>query len=78
MKLNEDECHLMIFDAKGRNETTIKIGEACVKESTEEILLGITFDQSHSFKQHVVMPVKRPAKSSMPLLEYHDTDTEKL
>ena len=31
MKLNEDKCHLMIFGAKRSNETTIKIGEACVK-----------------------------------------------
>ena len=53
MKLNEDKCNLMIFGAKGSNETTIKIGEACVKESTEENLLDITLDQSLSFKQHV-------------------------
>ena len=45
MKLNEHKCHLMIFGAKGSNNTTIKIGEARVKESTEENLLGITFDQ---------------------------------
>ena len=53
MKLNEDKCHLMIFGAKGNNEISIKIGETRVKESTEENLLGITFDQSLSFKQHV-------------------------
>ena len=50
MKLNEEKCHLMIFGAKRSNETTIKIGEACVKESTEENLLGILLDQSLSFK----------------------------
>ena len=50
-----------------------KKGEACVKESTEENLLGITFDQSLSFKQTSRLFVKRPAKSSMLLLEYHDT-----
>ena len=53
MKLNADKCHLMIFGAKGNNEISITIGEARVKESTEENLLGITFDQSLSFKQHV-------------------------
>ena len=42
-----------MFGAMGSNETTITIGKACVKESTEENLLGITFDQSLSFKQHV-------------------------
>ena len=49
----EDKCQLMIFSAKGSNKRTIKIGEACVKESKEENLLGITFDQSFSFKQYV-------------------------
>ena len=53
MKLNEDKCHLIVFGARGGNETTIKIGDACVKESSEENLLGITFDQSFSFKEHV-------------------------
>ena len=31
MKLNEDKCHLIVFGARGGNETTIKIGDACVK-----------------------------------------------
>ena len=53
MKLDEDKCHLMIFDAKGSNQTTIKIGMACLKESTEENL-GITVDQSVSFEQKVL------------------------
>ena len=53
MRLNEDKCHLVIFGATGRNEITIKIGDAYVKESSEENHLGITFDQSLSFKEHV-------------------------
>ena len=53
MKLNEDKCHLIVFGARGGNEITMKIGEAFVKESLEEILLIITFDQSLSFKEHV-------------------------
>ena len=48
MKLNEDKCHLMIFDGKS-NEVSVKIGEASVKESKEEKLLGIIFDQTLSF-----------------------------
>ena len=75
MKLNEDKCHLIIFGAKGSNETTIKIGEACVKESTEENLLGIRFDQSLSFKQHVKALCKKASQNV--LLEYHDTWTQK-
>ena len=62
MKLNEDKCHLIIFGAKGSNETTIKIGEVCVKESTEENLLGIRFDQSFSFKQHVKALCKKASQ----------------
>ena len=76
MKLNEDKCHFMIFGAKRSNATTIKIGKAGVKESAEENLLGITFDQSLSFKQHV--QVKRLAKNSMLLLEYRDTWAQKI
>ena len=53
MKLNEDKCLLIVFGARGDNETAIKIGDACVKESSEENLLGITFDQSLSFEEHV-------------------------
>ena len=45
MKLNEDDCHLMIFGAKRGTEITIKVGEACVQESREENLLGIILDQ---------------------------------
>ena len=40
MKLNEDKCHLMIFGGKSK-EVSVKIGEANVKESKEEKLLGV-------------------------------------
>ena len=36
MKLNEDKCHLMICGAKRDTEITVKIGEACIKESREQ------------------------------------------
>ena len=52
MKLIEDKCHLMIFGGKS-NKVSVKIGEANVKESKEEKLLGILFDKTLSFKQHV-------------------------
>ena len=44
--------HLMIFGGKS-NEVSVEIGEANVKESKEEKLLGIIFDQTICFKQHV-------------------------
>ena len=53
MKLNENKCQLIVFGARGGNETTIKIGDTCMKESSEENLLGNTFDQSLSFNEHV-------------------------
>ena len=77
MKLNEEKCHLMIFGAKGSNETTIKIGETCVKESAEENLLGITFDQSLSLKQHVQVLCKKASQKLHALARisrYMDTE----
>ena len=61
MKLNEDKCHLMIFGRKS-DEASIKIGEARVKESNEEKLLGITFDQTLSFRQHVKTLCKKASQ----------------
>ena len=72
MKLNEDKCHLMIFGGKS-DEVSVKIGEADVKESKEEKLLGIIFDQTLSFKQHVKTLCKKPVKNFMPLPEYPAT-----
>ena len=79
MKLNEDKCHLMIFGAKGSNETTIKFGEACVNERAEENLLGITFDQSLSFKKHVQALCKTASQKLHALARISRyMDTEKL
>ena len=79
MKLNEDKCHLMIFGAKGNNKISIKIGEACVKESKEENPLGITFDRSLSFKQHVTALCKKAGQKIHALARISRyMDTEKL
>ena len=51
MKLHKVKCHFMMFCGKS-NEVSVKIGKASVKESIEEKLLGIIFDQTLSFKQH--------------------------
>ena len=77
MNLNEDKCHLIIFGAKGDNQITIKIGEACVKESSEENLLGITFDRSLSFKGHVKTLCRKAGQKLHALARiscYMDTD----
>ena len=61
MKLKEDKCHLMIFGGKS-NEVPIKIGEANVKESKEEKLLGTLFDKTLGFKQHVKTLCKKASQ----------------
>ena len=61
MKLNEDKCHLMIFGGRS-NEVSVKIGEANLKESKEEKLLGIIFDQTLIFKQHVKTLCKKASQ----------------
>ena len=79
MKLSEDKCHLMIFGAKRNNEISMTIGEACVKENTEETLLGITFDQSLSFKEHVRALCKKAGQKLHALARISCyMDTEKL
>ena len=79
MRLNEDKCHLMIFGGKS-NEVSVKIGEASVKESKEEKLLGIIFDQTLSFKQHVRALCKKASQKLHALARiscYMDTETLK-
>ena len=78
MKLNEDKCHLMIFGGKS-DEVYVKIGEANVKESKEEKLLGIMFDQTLSFKQHVKTLCKKASQKLHALARISCyMDTEKL
>ena len=52
MKLYEEKCHLAIFGAKRDTEIIVKIGEGAIKEGNEQNLVGITLDQSLSFKTH--------------------------
>ena len=62
MKLNDDNCHLMVF-GNTKNVTTIKIGNAEIKESYSDKLLGITFDKKLSFKQHIEDLCKKANKT---------------
>ena len=52
MKLNEGKCHLLTFGTS-QDDTKITVGEAIVKESSEEKLLGVTIDKNLNFKSHV-------------------------
>ena len=81
MKLNEDKCHLMFSGVTRGNEITIKIGETRVKESAEENLLGINFDQSLSFKKHVKILCRKVGQKLHALTRvscYMDTEKLKL
>ena len=78
MKLNDDKYHLMIFGGKS-DEVSVKIGEANVKESKEEKLLGIIFYQTLSFKQHVKTLCKKASQKLHALARISSyMDTEKL
>ena len=74
MKLNKDKCHLMLFSGKS-NKVPVKIEEASVKESKEKKLLGIIFDKSLSFKQHVETLCTNASRRLFP--EYAATWTRK-
>ncbi len=60
----------MAFGEKGNNEVSIEIDNTTVKGSTEKNLLGINFDQSLSFKQHVKNICKSLVKSYTLLPEF--------
>ena len=78
MKLNEDKWNLMTFGGKS-NEVSVKIGEASVKESKEEKLLRIIFDQTLSFEQHVKTLCKKASQKLHALARISCyMDTEKL
>ena len=52
MRLNEEKCHLMTFSTSS-TDTSIHVGNAQIKESSEEKLLGVTLDKHRTFKSHV-------------------------
>ena len=61
MKLNEGKCHLLTFGTS-QDDIKITVGEAIVKESSEEKLLGVTTDKDLNFKNHVSNLCKRASQ----------------
>ena len=64
MKLNEDKCHLIIFEAS-KEKVNIHVGELQIEESDDEKLLGkviITLDKKLSFKKHVQALCKKASQ----------------
>ena len=51
-RLNEEKCHLMTFSTSS-TDTSIHVGNAQIKESSEEKLLGVTLDKYLTFKPNV-------------------------
>ena len=52
MRLNEGKCHLMTISTSS-TDTSIHVGNAQIKESSEEKLLGVTLDKHLTFNPHV-------------------------
>ena len=52
VRLNEEKCHLMTFRTSS-TATSIHVGNARIKESSEEKLLWVTLDKHLTFKPHV-------------------------
>ena len=52
MRFNEEKCHLMTFRTSS-TDTSIHVGNAQIKESSEQKLLGVTLDKHLIFKPHV-------------------------
>ena len=52
MRLNEENCHLMTFSTSC-TDTSIHVGNAQIKESSEEKLLGVALDKHLTFKPQV-------------------------
>ena len=69
MKLNADKCHLLVA---GHNHEYIyaKIGDACIGESKEERLLGVTIDKQLKFKNHILGLVKMAHNKLSALIRY--------
>ena len=67
MKLNKDKYHLIVFCARGGNEITIKIGDACVKERSKEIF-SVSLSINHFLSKNISRPcIEKLAKSYMLL-----------
>ena len=72
MKLNEGKCHLLTFGTS-QDDIKITVGEAIVKESSEEKLLGMTIDKNLNFKSHVSNLCKKASQKLHGLLAFHES-----
>ena len=61
MKLNEEKCHVLIFGGI-HDDIRMKIGTSVIKETKEQMLLGINIDNKLTFKSHVETLCKKAAQ----------------
>ena len=61
IKDNADKCHLLVSSDKS---CTAKIEDFSINNSTEEKLLGVTFDYNLSFENNVTSLCKKTSQSS--------------
>ena len=78
MKLNDDQCHLLVFVDK-TNDVSVTVGNSLIKESSEEKLLGVTIDKDLSFKTHLDSLCKKATQKLHALARISKfMDTEKI
>ena len=78
MKLNDDQCHLLVFVDK-TNDVSVTVGNSLIKESSEEKLLGVTIDKDLSFKTHLDSLCKKASQKLHALARISKfMDTEKI
>ena len=61
MKHNEEKCHVIIFGGM-HDDIRVKIGTSVIKETKEQMLLGINIDNKLTFKSHVKTLCKKAAQ----------------
>ena len=66
MKLSEEKCHVMLYGDKW-NDHSVNVGQALIKESTEEKLLGVTHDKRLSFETHTQQLCVKASQKLHPL-----------
>ena len=69
MKLNADKCHLLVAGHK-HEYIYANIGDACIGESKEQRLLGVTIDNKLKLENHILGLVKMAHNKLSALIRY--------
>ena len=78
MKLTKEKCHVMIFGGI-HGDIRVKIGTSVIKETKEQMLLGINIDKKRTFKYYVETLCKKAAQKLYALARIENyMETEQL